>query len=212
MVSFVQWMKEQEKREGDPVGWFACYWRDLDGKPRLSSPSSIARYLEDQGLFQSVNGLTEGFDATLAEYRHVREGVVRSTAQGAGIQLPEHGPQEPAEAQTPGLAGQAVAQATAAGLAAAERHAQRHGITATPDDLANRIVVTTGQPEGSPLDQIHWMLNAVYRKLERIERAMGLATDEDGGAVPAQLPWSAWYEQAAVYVTARGDGWDQEEA
>jgi hypothetical protein len=197
MVSFVAWMKDQEKREGDPVGWFACYWRDLE-HPRLSSPASIAKYLEDQRLFENVNGLTEAYDATLSEYRKVRAGIVQDAARADGIQipLPEHQPGEPVEpgaGQPASLAGQAVARATAA----AQEAVQRHQVT------------ITGQAGGTPVDQVEVMLGIIMRKLERIEAAMGLATDEDDGALPAQLPWSDWYEQAAVFATAHGPGWDR---
>lgn len=204
MVSFVSWMKDQEKSEGDPVGWFARFWRDLEGKPRLSSPASIAKYLEDKGLFQATNGLTEAYDATLGAYRAVRAGVVRDAAQADGVQLPLPEHQPGAAEPERGLAGQAVDRATEAAVAAAQLHAG--GIT-SPPGMGSNVVITSGN---AALGTSEALLAAIYRKLSRIEQFLGLETDEDGGAVPAQLPWSNWYEQAAVYATARGAGWDTE--
>lgn len=188
MVSFVGWMHDQEKREGDPVGWFARYWRDLDGKPRLSSPASIAKYLEDNQLFQSVNGLTEGYDRTLAEFRAVRAGSplhpVPDQPQGVQDQLPLESPQEPAQ----GPAGLAVAQATEAGLAAAQAHAQPH-----------QEIITLTPATGSQLDRIE-------AKLDRLIIGLGLAVAVEPDD---QLAWSQWYEQAVVFATTHGAGWDQ---
>lgn len=197
MVSFVSWMKEQEKREQDPVGWFARYWRDLE-HPRLSSPASIAKWLEDQGLFQSVNGLTEGYDTTLAEYRHVREGVVRDTAQGAGITLPEHGPQEPAEPPGQGLAGQAVAHATQEGLAAAQAQIPL-------PDLPRRAQTGTG----AMLEEIRQSQARCAMMLGMIMGHLGLAVPPDGAELDGDLPWADWHQQAVVYALAHGPDWDQ---
>jgi hypothetical protein len=216
MATFVQWLKDQEKREGDPVGWFACYWRDLEDKPRLSSPASIAKHLEDRGLFQSVNGLTEAYDATLAEFRAARAGSplrpvpgpvpgaqdqmpagaaedaqahqreyerVRDSQPPAGaatFQPPLPGAQEPAQ----GPAGLAVTHATAAGLAAAQARAQ-----------PQQEIITLTPASGSQLDRIE-------AKLDAIMDALGLAE-------PDELRWPDWYEQAAVYATAHGAGWDE---
>lgn len=109
MASFVNWLNEQARRDNDPVGWFARYWRDLPEHPRLSSPASIARHLEDRGLFASTEGLTTAYDAALKEYRTVRSQVVQDVS---GVPLPP-------EVQDPGLA---VQQATQAGIAAAQAH------------------------------------------------------------------------------------------
>ena len=214
MATFVTWLKDQEKREGDPVGWFARFWRDLEGKPRLSAVASVTKHLEDRHLFEQVHGLTEAHDATLVEYRAHRAGTVRAVAQDAGVQLPLPEHQPGAEEPPRGLAGQAVDRATAA----AQEAAQARGFI-TADQMqqgvispAPSVTITGGSPTAADLASLQMLLGAALRKLERIERAMGLATDEDDGALPAELPWSAWYEQAAVFATARGEGWDQPEA
>ena len=202
MASFVSWLKEQEGREQDPVGWFAVFWRERE-HPRLSSPASIAKWLEDQRLFETTPGLTEAYDATLAEYRKVRAEVVRDTASQAGVQLPLPEHQPGAEEPERGLAGQAVDRATQA----AQEAAQAHGIG------AGAIIATSGNLMNTQRAQMGTgaMLELILRKLEGIERVMGLATDEDDTQLPADLPWSDWYDQAAVYATARGEGWDQQE-
>jgi hypothetical protein len=217
MTTFVGWLRDQQKREGDPVGWFANYWDRLEGKPRLSSPASIAKHLEDRGLFQAQHGLTEAYDATLSEYRKIRAGVVKAAAAESGVeipagmvqdQLPLEQPQEAAQPPGRSLAGQAVDRATDAAVQAA----QAHGIITPPQVatggtiLPNRTEITGGR---SQLDRIERLLAMLCRQQERILMALGLAGDEDGGAVPAQLPWSDWYEQAAVFATAHGPGWDQ---
>jgi hypothetical protein len=197
MASFVSWLKDQEKRDNDPVGWFACFWRDLEGKPRLSSPASIAKHLEDRDLFQSTQYLTEAYDATLSEYRKVRAGIVQAAASEAGVPLPEHQPGTEVQGELElGLAGQAVQNATNAAMEAARAHKAR----------------TEAQAPATQHDRIEAMLGVVLRKLERIERVMGLATDEDESPLPAELPWPDWYEQAAVYAMARGPGWDEPES
>jgi hypothetical protein len=194
MTTFVQWLSDQRNRQ-DAVGWFACYWRDLEGKPRLSSPSSIATHLEDReapGGFKdpAQPHLRDAFDATLKEFRDVRAQVVRP--------VPDPADEAGEAGKTPqGPAGEAVERATAAGLdaaaasrmqAAASIRADAGGITA-PGIPANYITVSGGSSTEA-------LLAAIYRKLDRIERAMGLAADEDGGALPADLPWPQWYAEA----------------
>jgi hypothetical protein len=192
MVSFVAWMHDQEKREGDPVGWFACYWRDLENKPRLSSPASIAKHLEDRGLFQSVNGLTEAYDRTLAEFRAVRAGSplqpVPDQLPGVQDQLPLPDAQEPAQ----GPAGLAVTHAAEAGLAAAQAHAEpQQARVMTRGELAAGAMA-----EKTAIQRIEAKLDAIMDTLELAE--------------PDELRWPDWYEQAAVYATAHGAGWDAE--
>lgn len=228
MVSFVGWMKDQEKREQDPVGWFAQFWRDRE-HPRLSSPASIAKWLEDQGLFQSTPGLTEAYDATLAEWRKLRAQVVHDTAAQAGVQLPEHSPQFVQEQlPMPGPA-EAVARATAAGVAAGAAH--RAG------SPGGKILAASGNLSFQAGGNTEALLIHIARSVELIQLALGIARDEDGGivrfppAVEVRHPdagqarvlttdgppepidgaeWAAWYEQAAVFATARGEGWDAE--
>jgi hypothetical protein len=89
MATFRTWLSAQEKRE-DQVGWFACYWRDLEGTPRLSSPSSIGDHLRQRGLFEQQAGLAEAYDAVTEAFRAHR------AAEAAGIQ-----PQGQASGQDP---------------------------------------------------------------------------------------------------------------
>lgn len=194
MTTFTQWLEDQRKRE-DAVGWFARYWKDLDGRPRLSSPSSIAQHLEDReapggfrdpaitlsdGSTCTGNQLRQAYDMTLKEYRDVRAQIVQAAVPGAqGQQDPLPGmetPQEPAQ----GLAGQAVARAAAAGLAAAQAAQDRA--------IAGQVLAEAGN--------VPLMLQLILAKLERIEEALGLAEP---------LPWDQWYEQAAVYASAHRD-------
>lgn len=202
MTSFVQWLKDQEKREHDPVGWFATYWRTLEDKPRLSSPASIAKHLEDRHLFESVNGLTEAYDATLSEYRKFRAGVVQGVAQEAGVQLqlPEHGPQEPAEPPGPGLAGQAVAHATQEGLAAAQAQIPL-------PELPRRAQTGTG----AMLEEIRQSQARCAMMLGMIMGHLGMAVPPDGAELNGDLPWAEWHQQAVVYALAHGPDWDQPE-
>jgi len=229
MTSFVQWLHDQEKREGDPVGWFAVFWKNLDGKPRLSSPASIAKYLEDNQLFQDTNGLTEAYDATLSEYRKFRAGIVHSAASAEGIQLPlpEHQPGE--EPPEQGLAGQAVARATEAAVQAAQGRgitistpvtdgmSQLDHIEAKLDDVMSALayaldyldllshsagVISMEMADRQDTERI---VNVVSRVLDARRKGEDLAASED-------LPWAEWHQQAVVYALAHGPDWDREEA
>jgi hypothetical protein len=200
VTTFAGWLSEQRKRE-DAVGWFARYWRDLPETPRLSSPASIASHLEDRTTKPGQNkagerlpyGFTDpeggvhvrdAYDQTLHEYRAVRAQIVQSAAQEDG--LPAGAPEPPAGPQS--AAGVAVAAATAAAQEAAARHPVTSGMIAP-----SQVTITHGS---AALGTSEALLAAIYRKLSRIERAMGLESDEDGGQIPVELPWGAWYAQA----------------
>ena len=179
MTTFVQWLHAQEKREDDPVGWFARYWRDLPQRPRLSSPASIARHLEDRGLFvENAPHLQQAYDATLKEYRHVRDQTVQEAISAA---QPLPGMPEPDAESLPSSPGQWVEHAAQAGMAAAAQAAR----------------------PATQLDRIETLLAVVSRKLEGIERVLGLASDEDGAVLPAELPWGDLY--AVADMTAEAD-------
>jgi hypothetical protein len=237
MATFTQWLDEQRDRQ-DAVGWFARYWKNLEGKPRLSSPSSIAQHLEDReaggfrdphiplpeadGSWCAGDQLREAYDATLKEYRAVRAQIVQSTAEAAGVpQVTETwaggeavSPPLPGMPE-PGPAAQAVQRASAAGLAAAQAHGQ-------PVITENAVTVA----KTAQLDRIE-------AKLDAIMVTLGLAEppDADGSrripgtvleprdpaewlrqAIPAITgqDWAGWYEQAAVFAAAHGPGWDEE--
>lgn len=176
MTTFVQWLHAQEKREDDPVGWFARYWRDLPQRPRLSSPASIARHLEDRGLFaENAPHLQQAYDATLKEYRHVRDQTAAAVG-GADLSEPLPGMPEPPQLSP----GQVVEQAARAGMAAAEAARAR---TAPPTGTGDK-------------------LDLILRKLEGIERILGLASDEDGAVLPAEIPWGDLYAVADMAAEA----------
>ena len=181
MTTFVQWLNKQADRQDDPVGWFARYWRDLPQRPRLSSPASIARHLEDRGLFvENAPHLQQAYDATLKEYRHVRDQVVQevSGVDPNAAQPPLPGMPEP----QPQLGyGEQVEHATRAGVEAAEAAAR---------------------PKMTQLDRIETLLAVVSRKLEGIERVLGLASDEDGAVLPAEIPWGDLYAVADMAAEA----------
>ena len=101
MATYMQWLNGQVKRD-DSVGWFSRYWRDLPDKPRLSSPDSIRKHLEQRELFASQEGLAAAYEATLSEYRqdHIQE-----AAAHAGMVLPGMTPVvAPAERSAPSSA------------------------------------------------------------------------------------------------------------
>lgn len=81
MATFSSWLSGQISRE-DQVGWVARYWRDLDGKPRLSSPVSIEGHLRQRGLFESQDGLADAWTAVTGEYR---QGRLVAAAADAGV-------------------------------------------------------------------------------------------------------------------------------
>lgn len=170
MATFTQWLKEQEGREGDPVGWFAQFWRDLEGKPRLSAVHSVTKHLEDRNLFQLTPGLTEAHDAALAEYRHQREAVMRPVPQERG------------------LAGQAVDRATEAGLAAAAKHAQ-------PEQVQGELFSAELVSDKPQLDRIEAKLDEIRAHLGLAVTADRIAS---GPVTMASwsLDWGGWFAQA----------------
>lgn len=50
MATFQSWLNDQLVRpENDPIGWLARQWKGHEGnRPRVSSPTAIGRFLEDQ--------------------------------------------------------------------------------------------------------------------------------------------------------------------
>jgi hypothetical protein len=186
--TYVAWLKEQETREQDPVGWFAQFWRDLPDKPRLHAPHSITKHLEERDLFRLTPGLTEAHDAALAEYRKHRERTVRSVASEAGVQVPDD--QQPER----GLAGQAIDSATEKAVAAAQRHMPDGG------QQALQGVQITGQGQSQPLAVRFEDSTSVADRLDRIEhliremiRVFGLRIEELGFSA---ADWDRMYQAA----------------
>lgn len=66
VATFAQWLKVQQGRQDD-VGQFARMWEAMEGKPRLSSPTSIWRYLEG---YAEKDQMRPFYDAALAEYQN----------------------------------------------------------------------------------------------------------------------------------------------
>lgn len=66
VATFSQWLKVQMTRQDD-VGQFARMWEGMDGKPRLSSPTSIWRYLEG---FAEKDQFRPYYEAALTEYQN----------------------------------------------------------------------------------------------------------------------------------------------
>lgn len=209
MATFAQWLAEQKDRQ-DAVGWFSRYWKNLDGKPRLSSPSSIASHLEDRqapGGFRdpaiqtpdgTVTGdqLRQAYDETLKEYRAVRAQIVQAAAAESGVPVPQggaepvsgagaaSGPPEPAQAVS-GPAGEAVQRASAAGVSAAERARQaaaaRHSVDG---DLA----------------RIEAKLDLVIKGLDLLCERAGI--DLNAYDPQCTFDWAEWFEQADLAAQA----------
>jgi hypothetical protein len=177
MTTFAGWLSEQKDRQ-DAVGWFSRYWKQLDGKPRLSSPSSIGNHLEDRqapGGFRdpaidlpdgtTVTGETvrEAYDATLREYRAVRDQIVQPASGG------EPAPDEP------GPAGAAVQAATQA------------GVDAVQPPPGERVMSRGELAAGAMRERT--AIERIEAKLDAIMITLGLAE-------PDPLDWAAWYAQA----------------
>jgi hypothetical protein len=173
MGTYVQWLKEQEHRENDPVGWFAQFWRDLPDKPRLSAPASISKHLEDRDLFRLTPGLTEAHDTALSEYRKQREQTVRAVATEAGVQVPQGEPEQ-------GLAGQAVQRATEAAVQAAQAHMPGYGQQVQGELFSAQ----EAHPETGQLDRIEHMLKMIMQHL-------GLAITADRIA-SGSITYTSW--------------------
>lgn len=65
MATFAQWLKVQLSRQDD-VGQFARLWETMEGRPRLSSPTGIWKYLEG---FAEKDQMRPFYEAALAEYQ-----------------------------------------------------------------------------------------------------------------------------------------------
>lgn len=181
MTTFTQWLHDQEKREDDPVGWFARYWRDLDQRPRLSSPASIARHLEDRGLFEAEKPhLQQAYDATLREYRHVRDQTVQ---QVSGVDL--SAPQEP----LPGMPGVPAAPPPVSPAAAVEQAAR-----------AGMAAAAAARAPQTQLDRIEASLEAIAGGLAAILEILGLANPADAAESLPEIPWGDLF--AAADMTA----------
>jgi hypothetical protein len=76
----MQWLLTRDN-SNDETGWFLRYWRDLPDHPRLSSPDSIRKHLEQRGLFTAQEGLSQAFDATIEAYRLSRVDMATRPAQ-----------------------------------------------------------------------------------------------------------------------------------
>lgn len=198
MATFTQWLTGQTGRN-DPVGEFARYWKDLDRKPRLSSPASIATYLEDlepggfrdsSVSFHHAPTLRAAYDATLKEYRSERAQVAQAVVDSTG---------SPA-----GPSGDSSAEQAAAGLMDAVEQTQQAAQiqAAVPASTAG---VQPGQPG-------YWsaVIGRVEAKLDQIMTAMGLAyspastagsirPDDEGAPYDGPFEaanWAQWWEQA----------------
>lgn len=72
MATFQSWLNDQTVRpDSDPVGWLARLWKSHEtDRPRMSSPVSIGRFLEDQADGDEARGhVTEAVRAATVAYR-----------------------------------------------------------------------------------------------------------------------------------------------
>lgn len=186
MTTFVQWLNDQRKRQ-DLVGEFATFWHNLKQRPRLSSPVSILKHLDERQLLPQplrasspdgapVPTVQDAYDATLHEYRANRGELVRAVVDEAQDPLPGM-PEQPVTAAGEALARSRAIHPSTGIYSPAEDEPEPHpGAPATPGVF-------------------HARLKRIEHKIDLIMMSLGVQ-DGYGPPQPDGIDWQQLWDMA----------------